>query len=114
MTTFYTGRRAEAAACEYLKRKGFTILAKNWRTRRCEIDIVAKKGAVIYFAEVKYRKTDKQGDGLEYITTKKLDQMYFAAEQWVDDNSWRGDYRMAAIAVTGEDFEITDFVDDIF
>jgi uncharacterized protein (TIGR00252 family) len=114
MSSFNTGRRAEAAAAEYLRRKGFSILAQNWRTRRCEIDIVARKGQVIFFVEVKYRKTDNQGDELEYITQKKLEQMYFAAEQWVDEENWRGDYRMAAIAVTGEEFHVTDFVDNIF
>ena len=114
MTNFSTGRRAEAAAAEFLRRKGFLVVAQNWRTRRCEIDIVAQKGKIMYFVEVKYRQTDRQGDGLEYITPKKLEQMYFAAEQWVDDKNWRGDYRMAAIAVTGDEFTVTDFIDDIF
>ena len=41
------------------------------------------------------------GDGLEYITQKKLGQLEFAAAEWVSSNSWDGDYQIDAIAVTG-------------
>ncbi len=41
MTTTETGRRAETAAAVYLATHGFAILARNWRTRSCEIDLVA-------------------------------------------------------------------------
>lgn len=114
MTSFRAGRRAEAAAAEFLRRKGYTIISQNWKTRRCEIDIVAKRRNLMFFVEVKYRSTDKQGEGLDYITQKKIDQMYFAAEQWVADNDWRGDYRVAALAVAGKDFVVSDYVEDLF
>jgi uncharacterized protein (TIGR00252 family) len=77
-----TGRRAEAAAADYLRRHGFCVLECNWRTRWCEIDIVASKGDVVYFVEVKYRRRDDWGSGLEYVTHRKLRQMYFAAHFW--------------------------------
>jgi hypothetical protein len=37
----------------------------------------------MYFVEVKYRRTNRQGSGLEYVTAKKLEQMRFAASSWV-------------------------------
>lgn len=112
MTTFDTGRKAEAAAAEYLKRQGHAIVVQNWRTRFCEIDIIAQNDKTVYFCEVKYRKTDRQGGGLEYITPKKLQQMQFAAEAWVHLTGWKGEYQLAAIEVSGPEFKITSVVKD--
>lgn len=113
MTTFDTGRQAEAAAAAFLERKGCIIVIQNWRTRWCEIDIVAQRDAVIYFCEVKYRSTFRQGAGLDYITPKKLQQMRFAAEMWVHRHSWQGEYSLCAIEVSGPDFLITGVVKDL-
>lgn len=110
MSTTDTGRKAEAAVAEYLKRRGYKILDQNWRTRWCEIDIVAQQGETIYFVEVKYRKTSNQGDGLEYITPKKLQQMAFAAEFWVSNHTWSGQYALAVASVAG-DYKIENFIE---
>lgn len=111
MTNFSAGRQAEEAAASYLKKLGFKIVDQNWRTRFCEIDIVAQKDGIIYFVEVKYRLSDQQGSGFEYITPKKLKQMQFAAEMWVSNANWSGEYCLSGIEVSGSKFAITDFVD---
>jgi ribonuclease HII len=97
-----TGRRAEAAAADYLRRHGFCVLECNWRTRWCEIDIVASKGDVVYFVEVKYRRRDDWGSGLEYVTHRKLRQMYFAAHFWAAQHGGSTDYRLVAVELTGD------------
>ncbi len=113
MTSFDTGRQAEAAAATYLKHQGFTVLGQNVRTRTYEIDIIAEKSRDLYFVEVKYRKNDIAGGGLEYITPGKLRQMQFAAEMWLSENRRSGDYRLAGVEVSGADFEVTDFIDSL-
>jgi len=113
-TTFDIGRQAEAVAADYLRRQGFRIVERNWRTRWCEIDIIAAKDKSVYFVEVKYRQSARQGSGLEYITAKKLKQMRFAAEAWVRQHEWRGEYQLAAVEVSGDDFAVTNFIDLIF
>lgn len=113
MTTFDIGRTAEQAAAEFLEARGCEILIKNWRTRWCEIDIVAYRDRVIYFCEVKYRRTNKQGAGLDYITPRKLRQMQFAAEMWVQDYNWRGEHQLCAIEVSGPSFVVTAVVKDL-
>jgi uncharacterized protein (TIGR00252 family) len=113
MTTFATGRQAESVAAKFLQAKGCAIIAQNWRTRWCEIDIVATREQVVYFCEVKYRQRLSQGSGLEYITSKKLAQMRFAAASWVHTHAWRGEYEMCAIEVSGPDFRITNVVKGI-
>lgn len=80
MTTRQIGDKGEQAAADWLAANGHEIIARNWRTRYCEIDIVSVKGEVLYFTEVKYRKNDDFGDGLAAITAKKQRQMRFAAE----------------------------------
>ena len=80
MTTRQIGDKGEQAAADWLTARGHEIVAQNWRTRYCEIDIVSVKGEVLYFTEVKYRKNDDFGDGLAAITAKKQRQMRFAAE----------------------------------
>lgn len=113
MTTTSTGRQAEDTAADYLKSKKYKILNQNWHTRWCEIDIVAKKKAVVYFVEVKYRKSADFGAGLSYITDKKLKQMHLSARFWVSENNWSGDYRLSAIEVTGDDYKITEHISSI-
>ena len=113
MTTTSTGRQAEQAAADYLKERGYKILDQNWRTRWCEIDVVAEKDSCVYFVEVKYRKSNAWGSGLDYITPAKLKQMRFASELWVSSNNWKGDYSLSAVEVTGVNFEITEFINQI-
>src|SRR3990167_9135779 len=96
-TNYHTGHNAEKYAADYLKGLGYEIIQLNWKTKYCEIDIVSKKNNTIVFVEVKYRVTDEQGTGFDYITPKKLRQMARAAEMWVSDNCWEDDYMLAAI-----------------
>lgn len=79
-TTRDIGNRGEQAAADWLLSKGHEIIERNWRTRWCEIDIVSRKNATLYFTEVKYRKNACYGDGLAAITAKKRQQIHFAAE----------------------------------
>ena len=113
MTNYQTGHDAEKAAAEYLKAQGYKIIELNWKTKYCEIDIVAQKDNRVYLVEVKSRKTLFQGTGMEYITRKKLNQMKFAAEMWVSNQKWEGDYQLAAIELTGPGYEVTEFLTDL-
>lgn len=110
LQTTYIGRKAEQVAAVYLERLGYDILDCNWRRRTCEIDLVARKDATVHLVEVKYRQTDIAGSGLEYITAKKLQQMAYAAQRWVAENNWHGEYVLSAVEVSGEVFEVTEFI----
>lgn len=114
MTNYAHGHEAEKHAAAYLKKQGYKILEINWRRPRAEIDIVAsKKRGPVTFVEVKYRESDGQGNGLDYITSRKLQQMRFAAELWVTENRYDGEYVLAAIEVSGEDYRISDFIAEL-
>lgn len=103
VSTTSVGRKAEAVVAGFMTSNDYKILDQNWRTKVCEIDLVSKKSEVVYFVEVKYRSSEKQGSGLDYITPKKLKQLHFAAEIWVQQNNWDGDYRLLAVAVSDDE-----------
>jgi uncharacterized protein (TIGR00252 family) len=104
-----TGNRAETVAVEYLKNLKFKILERNWKTRWCEIDIIALRSKTVYFIEVKYRSSSHFGSAIEYITPTKLKQMRFAAEYWLALHA-ASDARLGGVAVSGPDYKIEDFV----
>ena len=105
-TTKSIGDRAENAVADYLSGQGHEILDRNWRTKICEIDIVSRLEHTVYFTEVKYRKTADYGDGFAAITYQKLRQMKFAAEYYALKHHFKGNMRLAAASVSGEDFVV--------
>ncbi len=112
VTTKAIGNRGEDTASEYLKSKGYVITDRNWKTKACEIDIVATKDNIVYFVEVKYRKKADQGGGVAVITPKKLKQMSRAARIWMQ---WHGevDAQLSVIEVSGEDYLVTQFLEQV-
>lgn len=108
MSNYLVGHGAEVRAANYLKTQGFSILELNWKTRYCEIDIVAKKDQRIYFVEVKYRRNSKHGYGLDYITGKKLRQMSFASEMWIHEHSAGLEYQLAIISIDNDQITLVD------
>lgn len=113
VSTRSIGSRAEQAAADYLIGLGFELLQMNYRKPHCEIDIVARLDTAIYFVEVKYRGSDDWGSGLEYITPTKVRRMERSAATWVRDHAYGGPCQLAAVEVSGSDYEVTAFVDDI-
>jgi putative endonuclease len=113
LSNYKTGHIAEQYAAEYLKSQAYNILGLNWKNKYCEIDIVAQKAKTVHFVEVKYRKNDSQGTGLDYITDKKVKQMTFAAEIWINSSGWEGEYCLSAIELYGPEFIVSSFLAEI-
>jgi len=73
------GRRGEDLAVEHLRRQGYNIIARNYRTRQAEIDIVARHKGVIVFVEVKARRSDGYGHPKWAVTPAKQRKISMAA-----------------------------------
>ncbi len=94
------GRRGEALAAEWLRRRGWRILHRNFREGRREIDLVARRGVTIAFVEVKTRTDRSFGDPLESVTRAKRREIERVARGWAARNGRPGDcYRFDAIGV---------------
>lgn len=110
-TTKIIGDQAEGIAAEYLKKHGHKIIARNYKKKTYEIDIISKKDGIIYFNEVKYRKSNKSGDGLSAITKTKLDQMTYAAKCYAQEYQLNCDIRLTAISLSGFKPVVDDFLE---
>jgi putative endonuclease len=69
------GPAGEAFAAQFLKRKGFRLLERNYRSRWGEIDLICQKGGILVFVEVKTRTSLASGHPLEAITPWKRDRL---------------------------------------
>lgn len=82
-----TGKRGEEIAGNYLRRKGMSIIARNYRFRRYgEIDIIAKDGSVLVFVEVKTRRTFAYGRPFEAVDLRKQANIRLIAESFRQTN----------------------------
>jgi len=80
------GKIGENLAADFLRKKGFKILAENFCVRGGEIDLIAEKSGRIIFVEVKMRRSKKFGEIAESISPAKQKSLIFAAENWLEKN----------------------------
>jgi putative endonuclease len=84
------GRHGEELAARHLEAAGLQIVARNWRCRAGELDIVARDGPVLVFAEVKTRTSLAYGLPAEAVTPAKAARIRQLALQWVDEQRQQG------------------------
>jgi putative endonuclease len=94
------GRDGEDAAVGYLTRRGMQVVARNWRCRYGEVDIIAREGTVLVFCEVKTRRGTGFGVPLAAITATKLARMRRLAVLWLEQTGGhRGPIRIDAVGL---------------
>jgi putative endonuclease len=94
------GRAGEAAAAAHLEKLGLRILARNYRTREGEIDIVARDSDCFVFAEVKTRRTGSKGAPEEGLTPTKSSRLIAAAQTYLEAaGQANADWRIDLVAV---------------
>jgi putative endonuclease len=95
------GDRGEEVAARYLEAQGYQIVARNFRWRLGELDIVARQGDVLVFVEVKSQYRGGFGDPETWVTPKKQRQVSLAARRFLQVNEIEDvDCRFDVIAVT--------------
>ncbi len=77
------GESGENLACDELRRRGYAILARRYRTRAGEIDIVARDGDALVFVEVKTRRSVRYGRPGEALTLAKRQRVTMMASDWL-------------------------------
>jgi putative endonuclease len=77
------GRIGEDHAAGFLRARGWRILGRNVRQGRREVDIIASKGAVLAFIEVKCRRSAAHGHPMEAITPRKRRRIVQVAREWL-------------------------------
>ncbi|MGD8698664.1 MAG: YraN family protein [Gemmatimonadales bacterium] len=98
------GIRGERLAASHLERLGYTILERNYRSGRREVDLVVGLGDTVAFVEVKTRAGQGFGHPLEAITALKRREVERVAVRWQQRNGRPGQhYRFDAVGVLIED-----------
>ena len=77
------GKLGEDAACRELSRRGYAVLARRFRTRYGEIDIVASDGPTLVFVEVKTRSSARFGAPAEAVTARKQAKISLMASEYL-------------------------------
>ena len=95
-TKYAVGMDGQQAAEAFLCEKGMNILARNYRIRSGELDLVAQHGTYLVFIEVKTRKSNTYGQGRESVTRHKQQQimrtaLHYAAKNKRIDSDMRFD-----------------------
>ena len=97
------GGNAEDRAAAYLAARGLAIVARNYRTRLGEIDLVARDGDVLVFVEVRMRRSGSFGGALESITPAKQRRIRAAAQQYLQRLGREPRCRFDVVAMDGEE-----------
>jgi putative endonuclease len=105
-----SGQKAEEKAAVFLQGKGYEILARNYRYKRSEIDIIARKENLMVFVEVKYRRGNSYGDPEASVDEKKEAQVLSGAENYIFENDWNGEIRFDVVSILS-DYSIEHFED---
>lgn len=96
------GREGEAAAARYLKKNGYAVVGQNYSCRFGEIDLIARKGKYIIFAEVKTRKDETFACAREFVTPAKQQRIQKTAMLWLQANETELQPRFDVIEVIGQ------------
>ena len=101
------GRAGEDAVCDYLEEKGCKILARNYRKKGGEIDIIAQDGDTAVFIEVKTRKYGAMDSGTSAMTKAKMRRIINPSEEYMYEHKELDLYRRfdtAYVTVTPEKY----------
>lgn len=109
-----TGSLGENLAAEYLVKKGFKVVARNYRWKHAEIDLIVERENWLIFVEVKTRQSNAYGEPESFVTDDQRRLIYNAAEEYIFAVDWNGNIRFDIVSVKpGPVPEIVHFEDAI-
>lgn len=99
-----TGMTGEDAATDTYLRRGYRVVARNWRCRLGELDLVVEREGVLVFCEVKSRRDGAFGGGYEAVTRRKQAKLRSLAEAFLQATAARPRamrFDVASVAMSG-------------
>jgi putative endonuclease len=110
------GNEGEELAAEWLVKKGYTLLERNWRFRHWEVDIIASKDKFLHFIEVKTRHSLRFGRPEESITREKMNNLRNAAEEYQYQHpEWKFiQFDVVAITVVKDEVKEVFMIEDVY
>ena len=109
-TTKQLGDRGEQVVVDFLVAAGHEIVARNYKTKLFEVDIISRKNEVLYLTEVKYRSDHDFGEALDFIDKKKQQKMHLAVGGFMATHPEYADFRPTlAVAAVDKDFNLEEW-----
>ena len=110
-STVSTGRVGEDAALDVYRRRGYRLIARNWRCRVGELDLVLARDDLLVFCEVKTRRGSAFGAGYEAVTARKCAKLRAVAEAFLlargaRPSALRFDVASVSLAAGGAEVEL--------
>jgi putative endonuclease len=101
--TQHSGKDAERRADAFLQRQGLRTLARNYRCRGGEIDLIARDRDTLVFVEVRLRRHTAFGGPLASVDARKQRRLTIAAEHYLQRHPWSGPCRFDVIGIDATD-----------
>ena len=110
ITNKQLGDQGEQTGVDFLVTARHEIVARNYKTKLFEVDIISQKNEVLYFTEVKYRSGHDFGEALDFIDKKKQQKMHLAVAGFLAIHPEYADFRPSlAVAAVGKDFKLEEW-----
>lgn len=93
------GKKGEQLAAEFLIKKGFEIVVRNYRHGHAEIDLIVRRDNWLIFVEVKARSSNDFGEPEEFVDVRKMNKLFEAAEEYIYSTDWHGHIRFDIVSV---------------
>jgi putative endonuclease len=101
------GAAGEAQAAAWYEANGYEVVARNWRCRDGEIDLIVRRQRTLVFCEVKTRSSTAFGTPAEAVTRAKRDKLRHLAARWLDETPIRAtSIRFDVVAILAGELEI--------
>lgn len=93
------GKKGEDLAVEFLLKKGYKIVARNFTFQKAEVDIIARRDNVLAIIEVKTRSTPDFGDPQEFVKGRQIQRLVTAVDHFVNDHDMDVEVRFDIVAI---------------
>ncbi len=93
------GSEGETLAADFLIRNGYTILERNYRYKKSEIDLIACRDRWLVFVEVKLRTSTAYGFPEEFVDYHKKKMIFHGALHYMVEKDWQGNVRYDIVAI---------------
>ena len=101
------GRAGEDLAAAWYEANGYAVVARNWRCREGELDLIVRRGRTLVFCEVKTRTSTSFGSPVEAVTRQKQQRIRGLALAFLEARRVRGAHlRFDVAAVIGRELEV--------
>lgn len=99
-STCQVGEKAEWYIKNLYEQEEYSLVEKNYRYKRCEIDLIFKKEDLLVFVEVKFRKSKSFGNPEEFVSADQQDRIMEAADNFILEKKWTKNIRFDIAAVS--------------